>query len=197
MRPIKRAIILCWIMLVACFAIKLFGGNWFEVVCTNEHFSKCCEYLDKNIVLQDLLAFSLYLFGTYLMILSCSLVASSSKKQKLAIFLSFSVCFLLNYVSEAVKFATEALCFIVLPIFITATNGETIKSAIKSKWYCGFVGMGLIFAFQLISMYLRDVDFWIMHENTLTSLMLLIDYYIMIVLYHLYVKLKKGGNKNG
>ena len=196
MKPIKRAIALCWIMLVACFVVKLFGGNWFEVVCTNEHFSNCCDYLDKNVVLQDVLAFVLYMFGTYLMILSCALVPRANTEQKMVILASFSGCFLLNYTSEIAKFFVEAFCFIAIPIFITCTNGMKLREAIKRRWYCGFVGMGTIFAFQLISMYVRDVEFWIMHENTLTSLMLLFDYYIMIVLYHLYVKLKKGGNGN-
>jgi hypothetical protein len=137
------------------------------------------------------------MFGTYLMILSCACVPRANTEQKIVILASLSACFLLNYMSAIVKFAIETVCFMVLPIFILCTNGMEIKEAIKRHWYCGFVGMGLIFAFQLISMYLRDVNFWIMHENTLTSLMLLIDYYIMIVLYHLYVKLKKGGNEHG
>ena len=47
LKAIKRAIILCWILLAVCFAIKLFGGNWFEIVCANEHFIKFCDFIDK------------------------------------------------------------------------------------------------------------------------------------------------------
>ena len=47
LKAIKRAIILCWVLLAVCFAIKLFGGNWFEIVCANEHFIKFCDFIDR------------------------------------------------------------------------------------------------------------------------------------------------------
>ena len=31
-RVIKRSIILCWIALAICFIVKIFGGNFFEIV---------------------------------------------------------------------------------------------------------------------------------------------------------------------
>ena len=197
MKPIKRAIILCWIMLVACFIIKLFGGNWFEIVCTNEHFLKVCRFLDENIIIQDLIALVLYLFSTYFMVLSCSFLVCPNKKQKIVTLIFLFITFSSRYINEYIKFILEVVMFISMPFILRMLNGDKIKGLIKKYWFCGFLGLALISAFQLISMFVRDVEFWIMNENTLTSLILLTDYYIMIFLYYLYVKYKKGDKANG
>lgn len=197
MKPIKRAIIACWVMLVACFAIKLFGGNWFEVVCTNEHFLNICNFLDNHLFFQDFIAICLYIFSTYFMVLSCSLLIYPNKKQKIAILVVLISIFISQYVNEYIKFFSEIFMFISMPIILRVMDGNNIKRSIKKYWYCGFVGLSLITAFQLISMFVRNIEFWIMKENTLISLMLLTDYYIMIFLYYLYVKQKKGDKANG
>ena len=47
-RYLKRVIIVCWIALAICFGIKLFGGNLFEIMCSNENFIKVCNYADNH-----------------------------------------------------------------------------------------------------------------------------------------------------
>ena len=46
---IKRVIIVCWGALALCFIIKLFGGNFFQIICENETFIAICDYADKNL----------------------------------------------------------------------------------------------------------------------------------------------------
>ena len=45
---IKRVIIVCWVALAICFVIKLFGGNFFQIICENETFIAICEFCDNN-----------------------------------------------------------------------------------------------------------------------------------------------------
>ena len=46
---LQRVITVSWIALIVCFIIKLFGGNLFEIVCTNENFIKVCKYADTHL----------------------------------------------------------------------------------------------------------------------------------------------------
>ena len=45
---LKRMIIVCWILLAICFGIKLFGGNFFNIICTNEKFIEVCNFIDNT-----------------------------------------------------------------------------------------------------------------------------------------------------
>ena len=45
---IKRVIIGAWITLALCFVIKLFGGNFFNIICENENFIAVCNYADNH-----------------------------------------------------------------------------------------------------------------------------------------------------
>ena len=49
---IKRCIIACWILLGICLVIKLFGGNYFAILCTNERFIAVCNFVDEIIPLK-------------------------------------------------------------------------------------------------------------------------------------------------
>ena len=58
---LKRAIISCWVILVVCFIIKLFGGNFFAIVCNDEKFIKVCEFIN-NSVIKYIIYYLLFLF---------------------------------------------------------------------------------------------------------------------------------------
>ena len=46
----KTLITACWIVLLCCFVVKLLGGNWFEIACTNEKFIAFCNMFNNGIV---------------------------------------------------------------------------------------------------------------------------------------------------
>ena len=196
MRPIKRAIILCWIMLVACFAIKLFGGNWFEVVCTNEHFSNLCDYVNRTPILYEGIAVITYLFSAYFIILS------ASRKSKISIFeffltiICFSLCWALKFISHNLKSIFELLLIWVFPIILNKSNFGGFFKSFKKTWHYGIIGNFLVLSFQVISLITRNISLSFITGNFMLSMILLVDYYIMIFLYFLYVK-QKEVNKNG
>lgn len=191
MKPVKRAIILCWIMLVACFILKLFGGNWFEVICTNEHFIYICDFIDSHLILKYIIALFVYTIPSFFIILCCSKLPNPNKKQCIIIMTSLLIVWLSQFVSIATKSILEFINTIIIPIVLNFDKNNKIIS-LKKSWYKGFIGYALIFIFQFISFITKNIGLVIVHDNMLISAILLIDYYIMIALYYLYIKLIKG-----
>lgn len=201
MKAIKRAIILCWIMLIVCFIIKLFGGNWFEIICNNEHFINVCNYLDTHAVVRYCIAFPIYVVSTFFIICACSLCPKPNKKQAITILVCVSCVWFLQLFNQYVKMVFEILIHILMP-FITRRlneNKELIKTTLKKTWYLGIIGYIISFVFQIISLITKNVGIKVIDDNTLISLIFMIDFYIMVALYYLYILLKnkKGEQGNG
>lgn len=193
MKPIKRAIILCWIMLVACFAIKLFGGNWFEIVCTNEHFSNICRIVDNNKIIWCIVSYSTYITSSSIIIFACS--KNKSKLKKSTVFLVFcclTICWLSQFISVSVKTILEILAILFIPTILSVLYTSERKSVVlKNVWYRGILCSIITFGFQAISFITRNVGIVIVDDNTLISMILLIDYYIMSILFYLHFKATK------
>lgn len=192
MKAIKRAIILCWIMLIVCFIIKLFGGNWFEIICNNEHFIRIGKYIDEHLILKYCIAFPFYIVPAYFVLSTCCLLVKPNWKQVLAILcLSTSVWFT-QFISQEVKTICEIAMFVVIPyIMILLSNDRSNwKEQIKRTWYGGILACTLYITFQVLSFVTRNIGIVIVDDNILITIILMIDYYIMIALYCLYVRLK-------
>ena len=54
-RLLRRAIIISWASLAFCFIIKIFGGNFFEIICENPNYKALCEYADTHFWLKYLI----------------------------------------------------------------------------------------------------------------------------------------------
>lgn len=197
MRPIKRAIILCWIMLVACFAIKLFGGNWFEVVCTNEHFSNLCEFIDQNMAIQNIVGLILYFSSTLMFLMATCFLVKINKKQFIYLCLSLIVVWISQFINMSIKTILELINTITIPIVLDILNKKDVYQSIKKKWYWGILGYALVLLFQIISLITRNVGINYTDYSFLVTTILMIDYYIMIVLHFLYIKNRKEIRENG
>lgn len=200
MKSVRVSIILCWIMLIVCFIIKLFGGNWFEIMCENKHFICVCDFIDNHIILQDVIAFVTYMSSTTLVVLAMSLIPKPNAKQLITIITLVAFIWVSQYINDLVKFILEPIMFAFFPFILSCLSNEKadVKTRIKKTWFLGIIGYVAVFSFQALSLVIKNIGVKpINDENTLLSLLLMIDYYIMIVLYYLYVKLKKGGKENG
>lgn len=199
MRPVKRAIILCWIMLVACFAIKLFGGNWFEVVCTNEHFIKVCDFIDYQPFVHQLFSYAIYVIPTLFWLLAISFVPKPNKKQLIYCLVGLIIVLSFKFIHIQVKSILEFAFVCISPIIINMMNGNKSSKAqtFKKTWYYGILGSVGTIAFQALSLFTRNIGIKIVQEKLFITFILLVDYYIMIALCYLYVKLKKGECQNG
>ena len=172
MKPIKRAIALCWVMLVACFLIKLFGGNWFEVVCTNEHFIMVCDFIDNNAIIHQISSFLIYSIPSFFIITASSFVPKPTKKQFRIICVGLLVVWFSKFVSINLKSVFEILNTISMPIILNIGNGKTIKQSFKKYWYYGFLGYAIIFAFQFLSLFIRNIGITFVNESLFVTFIL-------------------------
>lgn len=190
MKAIKRAIILCWIMLIMCFVIKLVGGNWFDIICTNEHFIKICSYIDNHLILSDIIGVIIYVIVGYFVFKAMSNVLKTNIQQKLYIVLCLAFIWSFTLWNTIIKLIVELFGFIISPYIINILNKETKPNALKRTWYRGILGYVLILVFQLISLLTKNVGIKITDDSFLITNILFIDYYIMATLYCLYIKMK-------
>ena len=181
-------------MLVACFVIKLFGWNWFEIVCTNEHFSNLCEFIETNKVAYWFLSYFVYTIPTYFIILSICQRPNPNRKQTIATIISLSLVWVNVIYSPELKNTLEILFVLIVPILFLKMEEKDkgILRCIKERWYYGIIGYLILLAFQIISLITKSVSLGWLNDNLVVTFILLFDYYIMIVLYYLYIKIKKG-----
>lgn len=190
MKAIKRAIIICWIMLIVCFIIKLVGGNWFEIICDNKHFINVCSYIDNHLVLKYIIAVITYLPSLFFVIISCSLLPNPNKKQAFIILIVLIIVWSTNFISVLIKSILEAIMIITLPIILNSVKWFVDEpKSFKKTWFLGIIGYAFIVVFQLLSLITRNIGIKVVDDNTLITLILMIDYYIMVALYYLYIKL--------
>lgn len=201
MKAVKRAIILCWIMLIVCFIIKLFGGNWFEIICNNEHFINICKFIDEHLILNYCLSFPVYAIPTYFIVLSCCVRGESNLAQKIVVLIFVVGVWASQFIFPWVKLILEIVMFLALPTILCLMKRDKTnrKQEFKKSWYLGIIACAIILVFQLISLLVKNIGIKVIDESLLTSIMFSIDYYIMTALYCLYIKLKhkKEEIKNG
>ena len=170
----ETLIISCWVVLIACFLIKIFGGNWFEIICENQNFINICEWLDGSWV-KYIVATLVYASSSYLIYLCLT-------KQKLLddwwILLILIPAPLLKDKIAILGWLIDISVWIVIPL---------IKGKFKN-WLYVLIGIALIIAFQFISLLTKNITINLTNEPSLVALIMQVDYYIMIILYYLYIQ---------
>lgn len=175
-------------MLVVCFVIKLFGGNWFEVVCTNEHFSNFCDLIENTKPLYIILSFFVYVIPTTLILLPICETPKPKKGQFRVILYTVIFLWIMSFAGTIVKLVAEIVVIFCMPIVINYFDDymSSFAAIFKKYWWKGAVGYGLILAFQVISLITKNIGIKMLNENLVTTFILLIDYYIMATLFYLY-----------
>lgn len=175
---LHRVIIVSWVALVVCFVIKLFGGNLFEIACTNETFIAICNYADTHLWANYLIS-ALYCFVS-LYFFTLAIMQRTKYKVWQLIILILTV---LGGTALKIWNSTYGLYFdiwqvIVMPILFL--NKEF------KKWLNVIIANVLLFAFQIISMYTKNIEFGVLGDSVLIGAIYSIDVLIMLVLYFAY-----------
>lgn len=180
---IKRAIILCWFLLFVCFIIKIFGGNFFNIVCNNERFIKICNYID-NTWLYYLVGYINYVVAGYIYTFAIIGKINNYKKSLIVIFLVLTLCYLTKFISLTLSlFVDYIFYFMIFCPFMCKLNGYTLKQSLIRS----LIGLILVNVFQLSSLFIKNISkFKIMSNNCLIQLIYSIDYFIMLFLYLFY-----------
>ena len=178
-RLLRRVIIISWITLALCFVVKIFGGNFFEIMSNNPNYKALCDYADSHFWLKYIITIlsSLYCECLYLLAIL--------QKYKLS-FTEFIITLISTFISCALKLLLPTIgslfdiwIFFVLPYMF-------IGKKFKKYWWQVPVAYALTFVFQLLSLLVKNLSIGIIDNSTFISLIYGIDIYIMCFLYYLY-----------
>lgn len=170
----KTLIISCWVVLIVCFLIKIIDPSNFEIICNNDNFIKVCEWLDNS--------WAKYIVSTLFYVPSVYIIYLAMTNQKIGDD-KFLLLVLLPVSYLKANFTTIGLIIDIFIWFIL----PLLKFKFKN-WKRVLLGNVLILAFQFISLMTRNIGGYLLPDSLLTSIIVSIDYYIMLVLYYLYTR---------
>lgn len=179
----RITIFICWIALLAFWAIKLFGGNFFEIVVQNENFIKFSDIV-QNTWLKYLVSLFTIALANYLMIGAICQKFYFKGQQAIIVWLSIiSMWTVSNFVPNT---------FFNIPIWygyvVLLLIGIFYQKGYKKTF--GIIAIIFETAFSLISASVRNIPLAFM-ENYLIIFVFMFDLYIMTTLYYLYSNLNK------
>lgn len=170
---LKRMIILCWILLLICFVIKIFGGNFFEFIGE----SKVIDYIVNNKWLLCIIQSIIYISTTFITLL----IILENKHKKLSLILSIIMnigkqIIGLDIIFYYISFIVEFVSLIIIPIIL---NRDKILYVIVIN--------ALIILFQVISLFTKNIGLISFPYEDIVGFVYMIDYYIMLTISLLYV----------
>lgn len=177
----RITIILCWIALIAFWCLKLFGGNWFEIMVENENFIKFSQYVQNS-----WLYYASNLITTFLanFFIFCAISEKFAlKKWELIYYLFSSITMWIVANFTTIELLRMNYGYVLIILFAII---------VQNKWkkLYGLLAIILELLFTTISLLTRNYNLGLVPDY-FTFLVFSIDMYIMYALYYLYVNLLK------
>lgn len=186
-KVIKRTIIVSWVVLFVCFAIKLCGGEWFNIVATNSGLITACNAAEQRPVLNYIVLFIIYYTGLILCLLAILGRKWFTQRQfwVTTIFLiamwiiKLCVTIYLTKFSVYINTVLDILVAFMFPWLFY-----------KAKWYRCLISLGFYLLFGFIIMFTKNLSLTETIDcDLLVTIIYSIDYFIMLFLYYLYSNL--------
>lgn len=190
---LRRAINICWVLLAICFVVKIFGGNFFNIVCNNEKFVEFCNYVDNSRLLQFAIG-CVSSYVTYaLFYLALCKKMWFQKKELIFLLIVTPICVYLRMINNTIAFIMNFVQLFAFP-FIFKRNNKLIIT----RWFVPILIYGNILnlGFQLISAVIKNIAIKILTDSFLIAFIFTIDIYIMLALYYLYSNKKTKTRRN-
>jgi hypothetical protein len=187
---LRRVIIISWITLALCFVVKIFGGNFFEIMCNNPNYIALCEYADTHFWLKYVIAIISSMFCHSFYILSILQKYKMSLKDFLFTFVSILISCWLKLQNQTIGGIFDIWIAFGLPFVLLGKD-------FCKKWWQVPIAYGLTFLFQLFSLLVKNIGIRNISETYFIGLIYMIDVYTMCVLYYLYRNFKKEKEKMG
>lgn len=184
-------IITCWTLLIVYSIIKIFGGNYFELMSSSDNFISFSAYVDSNIWLKRTIACINTIITGYFVL--CAVLRQKCLKwYHTLIFVAISVTkSLLQWGYQVVGYILDIVGMIIFPIIINT----------KDKWLerisRPIIGSILLILFQILSMFLANIALFKFNAvGTLEALLYSLEVYFCIMLYYFYSNNRKE-NEDG
>lgn len=177
----RITIALCWIALFAFWAIKLFGGNWFEIVVENKNFIKFSNIV-QNTWVKYLVSFITIAVAKYLTFGAiCQKFYFKGKQLLIVILSTIYIWYCANFVNNQFMIMFGGyIPFVLL--------GIIYQKGWKKSF--GVIAIVLETIFSVISALTRNIPILVM-SNYLIASIFIFDLYLMTALYYLYSNLNK------
>lgn len=188
---LKRSIIICWVLLAICLVIKLFGGNFFTIMCDNENFISVCNFVDKSFI-RYILYFALFMTESIMLLY---IVKPNIKFKRVLVWLYILACILCwvlkVLIEQNIINLNPALVSVFLVLYLYVILAITTKRYIFS-----FVVVIYNMLLSLLSAVLKSVSLSnFITDSFLITTIFMIDYYILLTLTFLYQRKNKQKKK--
>lgn len=182
---LQRVITVSWIALIVCFIIKLFGGNLFEIVCTNENFIKVCKYADTHLWAYYFIGAVYCFISLYFFILAILQRTKYKKWEFCMLIATVLIGSAIKIWNNTIGLVFDVWQFIILPFIFFKGNIKCILRIIIANI--------LLIAFQSISVIIKNIDYAVLTNNgTLINSIFSIDVILMVILYFAYSNILKN-----
>lgn len=188
-RFLKRVIIISWVSLLLCFVIKIFGGDYFEIMSNSKGYKALCDYADSHFWLKYLIGVCSSMLCQSLYLLAILQKYKFNRFELSLTFINVALSTGIRYFTDKFSIAFDIWIFCGLPMLLL---GKNIK-----KYPQVLIAWALTFAFQLISLLVKNLGITVVDESYFIGLIYSIDVYIMCVLYYLYRNFKKENETMG
>ena len=180
-KSLKRVIIVSWVTLIVCFLIKIFGGNFFVIMCENERFIAVCEYADKNIIANYIISFVFGWVSNYFFTLA---ILEKVKYNRF----EFIVVTITMAVGTAIKMSSVSFGWI-FDIWQTVFMHMIFLGKNYKKYIRIPIGIALILIFQILSLVIKDIGITTLGNSILIEIIFSIDVLLMEMLYFSYTNI--------
>lgn len=182
----ERALITCIIMLFICIIFKLFGFSYFNLN-TDIPILKEIDNVVMNSISLSFLYSWIFMFLNFYLVT----IIYTKKHSGSTLFISTLICSLICLIAKYIMIDTNSYILFIIDISCLFDNcyintDELSKDNIKE-----FLLIILLnFVYQCISLSIKNVNFNVLYKGLIVSVLLNLDYYIMLIITYLY--LKKG-----
>lgn len=180
---LKRAIISCWVILIVCFIIKLFGGNFFAIVCNDEKFIRVCDYIENSFV-KYIIYYLLFMFTYFNFFIIVNPMGTIKSKYIFVYIFYCTILWLIKLLFEVLDMDN----LIVYNIF-TCCFTYLILILYTKKYKNSLIIIIYDFILAIVSVITKNIGLSnILTDSFLITIIFSIDYYIMLLLTSLYRK---------
>lgn len=184
-RVLRAMIAMLWSFLIAFAIIKMFFAEWFIAAIDNDKIIMIGSLIDESRFLTILADSLIGTLAIHFYLCSCKSVWRLHIFEYICIFLySLAVSTIQPHFPDLIFYVDGAL-FVVVPILM-GVNWKRVALVFLAH----DVGQMLILFIRSQEMYLEGADY-------VTSLILVFDVYVWLLLYYLYANMYKEVNKNG
>lgn len=188
-RLLRRVIVISWITLGLCFLVKIFGGNFFEIMCQSPNYKSLCEYANTHFWLKYLLGIVSSMICQSLFLLSIIQQYKFTKKQFIITTITVLLATLVKPYNQTIGIIFDIFMTFILPMIFLGKNYKKYTAIIFANVF--------IFAFQIVSLLVKNLSITIIDDSTFITLIYGIDVYIMCFLYYLYRNFNKENTNMG